>query len=156
MVPLSTQGKTVLIVEDDPVQVRHLERLVLHRLAGCGLWTLRYEREFAAAASELSNCDAAIVDLHLWWDSHQQRQSEDEVHNPFRAGVRCIETLLLHTSGKIPIALRTIVDGRDIMPELVRFGEHVAYFGKTESEDEKLVRFLNAKLGKDGRESLPD
>jgi len=147
MFPLSTQGKTVLIVEDDPVQAKHLEKLVLQRLTGCGTWTLRYERQFATVVGELSHCDAAIVDLHLWWDSHQQRQSEDEGHNPFRAGVRCIETLLLHTSGKIPIALRTIVDGRDIMPELIRFGDHVAYFGKTESEDEKLVRFLNANLG---------
>ena len=140
--------KSILIVEDDAVQIAHLELLITRNWPEYEVLTLRYEREFidAAANWRLESCAAAIVDCHLWWDAKQQRQSEAEGHNQFRAGVRCIQALVLHTTGRIPIALRTIVDRRDIMPDLRPFGDRVAYFGKSDIDDEKLIRFLATTL----------
>lgn len=148
-----TGAGAILIVEDDDIQAEYLKQLLGWLFPRSKLTTIRSEKEFmdGIAGGWVFEHSAIVLDCHLPWSLQTGEEEYDLRPTRYRAAIRCLRRLRLGERGDpIPVVVRTLVDARDVLPELEEFGPSVEFVGKKVTDDATLIELLTRLLTSPG------
>jgi hypothetical protein len=139
------ETRKVLIIEDDSIQSRRLEELIVRNYPDAVVDKISTEREFHRRFPEMSDCEykVALVDMMLRWTDPSPRMeappSEVVEQGFFVGGLRCRLKL---REKNIPSVIFTIHD-RESFPQLQEQGVEFLQKGPSyEPVLRKLIHYL--------------
>jgi DNA-binding NarL/FixJ family response regulator len=147
---------TIVIVEDDPLQVESL-KVSLAVLRNVQIIEIRTERAFRVGFDQLAAAqpDVVLMDVMLRWTdpAPNMEPPPDEVRSQkfYRAGLRCQKMLSQDDRTRdIPVCLYTVLERADLESELADLPANVVHIRKesdTRTLVESLREIIKVKLG---------
>ena len=142
----------VLLVEDDPLQKRSIERALRHNFLKIEIDSIRTESEFFGQFGAIRSepPDLVLLDVMLPWAAASANSTEPppevQLEGYYRAGLRCLDKLLdAPETHDIPTILYSVLSREDVSDEISKAPPNVLFLQKG-SDDLLVVRHIRSLM----------